>query len=756
MGTRTHFSPEYQDEGFRNSRRQRLYKVTAAYAVAAWLAIQVADVMTAVFSLPDWSVRLVLTIALLGWPVALTVAWIRDGHAASPEFAQPGTSLGGRMIDFVVIAVLIGTVGGLLAFDPGSNGLADRRIGSIAVMPFRDLSEQKVREYLGDGIAGELLNNLTRVDGLRVAARTSSFAFRDSDTDIGEIGRYLDVDAIVEGSLRVSGQQIRITVQLIDARDGFNIWSQTYSRRMDDILSLQEEIGTSIVDALRLEVLGDRGDGRPTLSAAAYQRYLEGRFEFHRRTPASLSRAADLFREAIDLDPGYALAYTGLADTGLLLVGYGNLSPAEGQSIAEDAISRALALDNQLAEAYASLGLLRYQSGEPDAAEQAYRHAIELNPDYSMAQMWLGNLLIDSGRLQESLRMYERACLTDPLHPVINANFASALFVAGRYEEGMKVLRDAAEVSPESDALKRQLAAWSGKYGRVDEAMAYAREAVAIDPQSPGNLLAMSIAAEGIGNTEVAEAWQERAEVVAPDNYTVVWRRAELLLQTGRMVALDGYASSRLESNPIPDDGPLTEADRMHLTWAGIAKIHLHDYDEGIAYLERALGDASAQWTRFQIPTMTRLVIAYRKSARDEEAEAILNKCWAIVEDMRQQGFDDPGFRVLIAGLYAVDGEIGEAISSLETAAAQGWKNYGTMENGLEFDRLRRDDRFRGLMQRLRTQVSVLREKDHVATGGRPSVDDGARADSGRANALPGTQALVRRRDVRATNPEAR
>ena len=717
MGTRIHFSAEHHNEGLRNIKRQRLSKVAMAYAVAAWLAVQVTDVMAPVLLLPEWSVRLVLTISLLGLPVVLAVAWIQQKRALATAGSPGLASRGGRMIDYIVITILVGMTAALLAFEPGTHSPASRKITSIAVMPFRDLSAEKVSAYLGDGLAGELLNNLTRVDGLSVAARTSSFAFRDSGRDIREIGRHLQVDAIVDGSLRVSDQQIRITVQLIDIRDGFNLWSRTYSRELDDILSLQEEIGASIVDALRMELLGETSTSRPTLSASAYQRYLEGRFELHRRTPQSLLRATALFRDAIELDPDYALAYTGLADAGLLLVSYGNLSPNEGQAIAEDALSRALALDDQLAETYASLGLLRHQSGDSDAAEQAYRRAIQLDPAYSMAHMWLGNLLLQKGRLQESLSTYERARLKDPQHPIISANFASALFMAGRFEDGMAILTEAARVSPHSDALKRQMSAWSGKYGRVGDAMDFAREALSIDPEAPNNLLMMSIAAEGLGRIEIAEAWQKKAESVAPENYNVVMRHAELLLDSGRMVALDEFAKTRLELNPIAEYGPLSEADRMHLTWAGTAKIHLHDYDEGIAQLERAMGDAALTRARFEVPTLTKLIIAYKKSARDKEAKRILAHCWETLEDMRRQGVDYPGFPVVIAGLYAVEGKPDDAIEMLEDAAARGWKNYGAAENALEFRSLRRDSRFRSLMQRLRTEVSLITDQKNLKHG---------------------------------------
>ncbi len=280
MGAQTHLSPDPPGGGLRSLKRRRLYKVAMGYGVVAWLAVQVTAVMAPVLFLPDWSVRLVLTLALIGLPVAMVIAWSLDGARDANLARQRVRGLAGRIVDFAIIGILAGLTAALLINDRASQRSAGDGIDSIAVMPFRDLSEQGSRTYLGDGLAGELLNQLARVDGLRVAARTSSFAFRGSDVDIREIGRHLDVDAIVEGSLRVSDRQIRITVQLIGIEDGFNIWSRTYTKHMDDILALQEEIGASIVDALRLEILGGDAGAGQTRSAEAYQNYLEGRFEF--------------------------------------------------------------------------------------------------------------------------------------------------------------------------------------------------------------------------------------------------------------------------------------------------------------------------------------------------------------------------------------------------------------------------------------------------------------------------------------------
>ncbi len=258
MGT----SDSFFGRTFQELKRRRVFRVAAAYGVLAWILVEVSSVVAPALFLPDWSERLVIYLVLLGFPVAMFLSWaydvtpggvVRTGPATREELKAAAAS--NRSVDFVIIAVLLAVIGYQFYSPRGDDELA-AEYGSIAVLPFVDLSEQRDAEYFSDGMSEELLNALVRVDGLRVAARTSSFAFKETNTDIRSIGRELNVDAVVEGSVRRSGDQVRITAQLISVDDGFHLWSGTFDRKMDDIFEIQNDIAGEIVRALQPELGG--------------------------------------------------------------------------------------------------------------------------------------------------------------------------------------------------------------------------------------------------------------------------------------------------------------------------------------------------------------------------------------------------------------------------------------------------------------------------------------------------------------------
>lgn len=720
------------NQSLRELRRKRLYKVAAAYGVAAWLAVQVTDILMPALFLPEWGVRLVLVLAITGFPLALIIAWALEpngGQETPGARKRLASLLHGRRLDYLIMGILGTLISVLLVNAPAFNRLPASSIASVAVLPFTELGQNGRPGYLGDGIAGELLNSLAGIDGLRVAARTSSFAFRDRETDIREIGRQLNVDAVVEGTLRTDGDRMRITIQLIDVEDGFNLWSRTYSRGMDDILNLQEEIARAVVSALSLEVLGN-GDTRMTRpgtgSAAAYQRYLEGRVAFHRRTPESLHDAIRIFGQAVELDPSYALAYSGIADAELLRVSYANVPLERAKEAAERAIARALTLDDRLAEAYASLGLLRAHDGQPGAAEQAYRKAIELNPDYPMAQMWLGGLLMDQGRLRDANMAFSRARNLDPLHPVINGNLASSLMAMGMYDAGMVIFRRALDHAPESAPVLRQMSAWAADYGHLDHAMALARRALALDEIEPQNLIAMARSHLWLDDMTAAERWLGKAQSLAGENPMLFSYRAAFYFEAGQPSALDAYASSQLAAR---ESGPAVAADyksRSLLGWAGRGRVLMHDYDRGIALLERALETDEGRRQISDLETLTFLAVAYQRSARAEAARTIIAQCEDLLDRSRRQGAGGPRAALMEAAVSALAGHRDQAMDALQLAYDLGWRRHGLIEHHLAFEALRGHDRFDALLRQMREATASMRESTRLA-----EHDPQMRADPG-------------------------
>jgi serine/threonine-protein kinase len=320
---------------------------------------------------------------------------------------------------------------------------------SAAVLPFTDLSQEKDQEYFSDGLTDELITALSRINGLKVAARTSSFQFKDANADVREVGRKLGVATVVEGSVRKSGNRLRVSAQLVSAKDGYEIWSENYDRELADVFAVQEEIARSIVSALQLR-LGQHSDSalaeRPTRDLDAYDLYLKGRFAWNQRTGASLLLAAQYFKQAVQRDSGFARAYAGLADATLLLPQYSAVSPSVAWPEAKAAAAKALALDSTLAEAHTSLayGTMLHE-WDWTSAEAEFKRAIASDPNYPTAHHWYSDYLAGRGRIEEALKEMRRGLELDPLSRIIGTELAWIYCIKDRPDEAMaqidKVLR---------------------------------------------------------------------------------------------------------------------------------------------------------------------------------------------------------------------------------------------------------------------------------------------------------------------------
>jgi serine/threonine protein kinase/Tfp pilus assembly protein PilF len=290
---------------------------------------------------------------------------------------------------------------------------------SIAVLPFTNLSADPDQEYFCDGMAEEIINALTHIEDLRVVARTSAFAFKGKSGDIREIGKQLEVESLLEGSVRKAGARVRITAQLVSVADGYHIWSEKFDREMEDIFDIQDEISLAIVDRLKVKLLGKNKaelTKRHTENLEAYQLYLKGRYFWNRRTKGALKKAVGYFKQAIEKDPAYAFAHFGLADAYEILYSYGHVPLKEAYPNAKKAVLRALELDDSLAGAHTSLAEIKKTfENDPEGAEQEFKRAIELNPGYATAHHWYSILLGETGRFKEALEEGERALELEPM-----------------------------------------------------------------------------------------------------------------------------------------------------------------------------------------------------------------------------------------------------------------------------------------------------------------------------------------------------
>jgi len=328
---------------------------------------------------------------------------------------------------------------------------------SIAVLPFTDLSPDKDQEYFCDGMAEELINALTHIEGLHVVARTSAFAFKGRHEDIREIGKKLDVGTVLEGSVRKAGNRLRITAQFVNVADGYHLWSEKYDRDIgelccpEDIFAIQDEISLAIVNKLKVKLLGAEKEElikRHTEDLEAYNLYLKGRYSWNKRTEESLNKGIEYFQQAIEQDPSYALAYAGLADSYITLPDYSSISPKEIYPKANEAVRKALEIDGALAEAHTSLAMIMSRSWDFDAAEREYKRALELNPHYATAHHWYALHLMYMARFDEAIEEMNQAHELDPLSLVIHRNTALVLYYARRYDQALEVLKRTLEIDP--------------------------------------------------------------------------------------------------------------------------------------------------------------------------------------------------------------------------------------------------------------------------------------------------------------------
>ena len=342
---------------------------------------------------------------------------------------------------------------------------------SIAVLPFEDLSQAKNNEYLCDGISATLITALTNLEGLWVPAQTSAFFFKGKTQDIREIGQKLGVENVLEGSVQVSGDNLRVTARISNVQDGRQVWSESYNRKMADVFAIQDDIANAIVTALKIKLLSEKGAllvKNSTENLEAYSLYLQGRNYWNKRGEANLTKSIEYFEKAIEIDPNYALAYAGLADSYYVLGENGFWPPVETYPKAKAATLKALELDDKLAEAHATLGsIILDRDWDYVGAEKEFKSSIELNPGYATAHQWYAGLLSILGRHEEAIREIRIARNLDPFSARISSSVGGYLYLARQYGQALEELKKALEVFP-NDLETHQALGWTyeaiGKY----------------------------------------------------------------------------------------------------------------------------------------------------------------------------------------------------------------------------------------------------------------------------------------------------
>ncbi len=452
---------------FAELKRRNVYKVAVAYIVAGWALSQGIAQVFPVFEVPNWAIRAIVLLVILGFPIAIVFAWffeITPEGIKRTEVADAARqhSRGKAWIYVVVIGAMV-SIGLFLlgrysaaTYDAPSTRAEQTAIPakSIAVLPFENLSDDKNTAYFSDGITEEILNALAQIPNLKVAARRSAFQFKGNDLDLRKIGQALGVAHILEGSLQKAGDQVRINVQLVDVQNGLQAWSEKYDRKLDNVFAVEDEIAKAIATRLRVQLTG--GAGQPlvvdsTNNPQAHELYLRGLTLLAARGPG-LREASDLFQETVKLDASYAQAWGALAITELLLPSYGLESFDASLPRGESAAQRALSLDSNTASAYVAVGLANTFRCRWPEADQAFRRALVLAPGDAEAVNQYAQFLSTIGRLEAGLREIERAQQLDPLSPIIGVIHAGALAALRRDDAAEAQMKSILAAHPEFEA----------------------------------------------------------------------------------------------------------------------------------------------------------------------------------------------------------------------------------------------------------------------------------------------------------------
>ncbi|MDH4073876.1 MAG: hypothetical protein OEV41_12315, partial [Gammaproteobacteria bacterium] len=658
---------------FAELKRRNVFRVGIAYGVTAWVLLQITDVVSPLLDLPDWAPKLIFMILTIGLLPALIFAWAYEltpeGLKLEKEVDRDKsiTTDTGRKLNFIITGVLAVAVALLLLdrFLAGPPEVTVTRGGkSIAVLPFVNMSSDSEQEFFSDGITEEILNSLAAVKELKVAGRTSSFAFKGQNDDLRKIGDTLGVDHILEGSVRKAAAQVRITAQLIQVDDGFHLWSATYDRELTDVFTIQEEIATEILKALRATLLEEEVEAfeAQRTEPEVYDLYLLAKQRLYGRTQQTIQSAVTLLDQAIEKDEAYAPAWAqrGIATLFLSDRSYGTIPEAEAQRQGKRFIDRALELDPSLAEGWAGLGL--YHANRPseyEAAVEALTKALDLNPNLIDASNWLYIALSNQGDESASLALIEDMTERDPLYRPAFGNGVQTFNNFGMPDKAQALIDRFAEFDPNDPQLLQSHALHHFYQGDVAGGYHMAEKAIGLVPTDSVTRFVWSVALlQSMQFARLAEEGQEGFKVDA-------------LYATGQRDKAFEIA------NKLEEDGYL-DGLFVLLNRSGRSK-DLIDYVEErwptlAAFAEDYRGDGSGY------PLMAELAYAYAQTGNHSRFDEALAHVDQARTRLAGQGIDQFIFMLENARYFALAGDHDAALEWLDRSVNRGLQTYAPMK----------------------------------------------------------------------------
>jgi len=569
------------DNFFAELKRRNVYKVAVAYAVVAWLLLQAASIFLPAFDAPTWVMKIFIIVVIFGFPVALILSWAfeitPEGIKLESEI-EPNKSIArrtGRKIVAVTIALAV-VAAGLFVYQlvRSKSAITPRQSEaatavpnkSIAVLPFDNLSRDPDNAYFCEGVQDEILTRLAKVADLKVISRTSTQHFKSTPDNLPQIAKQLGVAHILEGSVQKAGDQVRVNVQLINALTDAHLWADTYDRKLTDIFAVESEIAKAIAETLQARLSGSEKTSiakTPTVNPEAYELYLRGKFFAEKRTGADLRKSIEYYEQAIAKDPNYPLAYVGLADSHLLLSAYGAISPKESIRPARAALKKALELDDSLAQAHASSGLLATLELDLHRAITELERAIQLNPNYATAHHWLALPLMGVRQFDRAIVEAKRAIELDPLSLICNSDLGWVYFNARRYDEAEAQARKTLEMDSRFVVAHYYLGETFQFKGKLTDAIAEYQKSIELN-NDPFSFAMLGQAYARQGKTDEARKVLARLSEEAKSRYVSPFALAVVLTALGdKAHAIDelergydegGFYISLIKVDPLFDD----------------------------------------------------------------------------------------------------------------------------------------------------------------------------------------------------------
>ena len=696
-------------------KRRNVFRVAVAYLVTAWVLLQVADIGVEHIAAPDWLIQAIMLVLVLGFPVALIFAWAfeltPDGIKKEKDVdrTQSITHRTGRKLDFTIIGILVVAVvfllidrfsgsdrsmgsenhfqesaqaesttlaeNGSLTPDESAMTAPAEKAKSVAVLPFVNMSSDPEQEYFSDGISEEILNALAKVKELKVAGRTSSFAFKGQNQDLRQIGDTLGVENILEGSVRRSGSTVRLTAQLIQVEDGFHLWSETYDRELTDVFAIQDEIAGAILEQLKAQLLDDEQIAVTARRAdsGAYDLYLLAKQRIYERTRPTLEFAAETLDRAIAIDPDYAPAYAQRGITAMLLRDeqYGILPADQAQTQAKLYLDQALRLDPEQPEALAGMGLYYINTpGETDKAIEVLERALAINPNLIDASNWLQSAYADAGRPGDAMRILEQMVERDPLYRPGIANLNRFFVFKHELDKARAMVERVRPFMPNDPFLLRIEANIYYAMGKPSAGLKLMEQALELQPDNGPNV---AMRGEGLFSTV---QYERLVELGTPGQQAeAMWllgRREEAVL-----MALDLAKSGENVGSIIAilanSDKPSDAVEFFEERWE-----NFDAYEKDYPLIGGNLG------------SMLDIAYAYGAVGNQERFDDALSRSRKALDSLDELGFRNPNLTYMNGVYYAMAGDREQALTLLAEAVdsgviqgmrlAEGWDGLRVLE----------------------------------------------------------------------------